>query len=482
MIVMKFGGSSVGTAEAIGQVAGLVESYREEKPVIVVSALQGVTDRLLALADAALARDLDAVEAGLAQLRSRHRETAIGAAGDDALACLARIDALMGELGHALRGIAALGELSPRSLDLVVSFGERLSAPIVAAALSARGIPAEDVDARALIVTDDRFTSAAVRFPETDARVAAALPPMTDAGKVPVVTGFIGATEDGVTTTLGRGGSDYSVAILAGAVGAREIWIWKEVDGVMTADPGTVPDASLLSAISYDEAAEMSYFGAKVLHPKTMIPAVERSIPIRMRNTFRPDAPGTVIGRGTVASPLGVKVVTAIKKLAMVTVEGKGMMGMAGFAAQVLGVAGRRGINVIMFSQSSSEQNICLVTGAKDGHRFKAELERELREELSQRLIDRITVEDGVAAVAVVGEGMKGAPGVAARLFGAVAEANVNILAIAQGSSERNISFVVREADADAAVREVHKAFGLHDLAPKTTAKASKLEARSSQL
>jgi aspartate kinase len=201
-----------------------------------------------------------------------------------------------------------------------------------------------------------------------------------------------------------------------------------------------------------------------------------------MRNTFRPDAPGTVIGRGTVASPLGVKVVTAIKKLAMVTVEGKGMMGMAGFAAQVLGVAGRRGINVIMFSQSSSEQNICLVTGAKDGHRFKAELERELREELSQRLIDRITVEDGVAAVAVVGEGMKGAPGVAARLFGAVAEANVNILAIAQGSSERNISFVVREADADAAVREVHKAFGLHDLAPKTTAKASKLEARSSQL
>lgn len=464
MIVMKFGGSSVGTAAAIGQVAGLVEAHRDKGPVIVVSALQGVTDRLLALADMALAGDLDAVESGLAELRARHRETAIGVAGDDSLACLSRVDALMNEAGHALRGVSALRELSPRSLDLIVSFGERLSAPIVAAALNARGVAAEDVDARKLVVTDDRFTSASVRFPETNAAIASALPPMVAAGTVPVVTGFIGATENGVTTTLGRGGSDYSVAIVAGAVGASEIWIWKEVDGVMTADPGTVPDAALLSAISYDEAAEMSYFGAKVLHPKTMIPAVEKRIPIRMRNTFRPDAPGTVIGKGTVSSPMGVKVVTAIKKLAMVTVEGKGMMGIAGFAAQVLGVAGRHGISVVMFSQSSSEQNICLVTGAKDGHRFKAELERELAEELSQRLVDRITVEDGVAAIAIVGEGMKGAPGVAARLFGAVAEANVNVLAIAQGSSERNVSFIVREADADAVVRGVHKAFALHKM------------------
>lgn len=462
MIVMKFGGSSVGTADAIAQVAGLVGAHRGERPVIVVSALQGVTDRLLALADRALAGDLAAVEAGLAELRVRHRETAIGAAGDDALACLARIDALAHELGHALRGVAALRELSPRSLDLVVSFGERLSAPIVAAALASRGVPAEDVDAREIVVTDDRFTSAAVRFAETDARVAARLRPMVEAGKVPVVTGFIGATEDGLTTTLGRGGSDYSVAIVAGALAAREIWIWKEVDGVMTADPGAVKDAALLAAISYDEAAEMSYFGAKVLHPKTMIPAVENGIPIRVRNTFRPEAPGTVIGRGTVPAPLGVKVVTAIKKLAMVTVEGKGMMGIAGFAAQVLGVAGRHGVNLVMFSQSSSEQNICLVTGAKDGHRFKAELERELAAEISRRLVDRIAVEDGVAAVAVVGEGMRGAPGVAARLFGAVAGTGVNVLAIAQGSSERNVSFVVREDDADAVVRAVHEAFSLH--------------------
>lgn len=464
MIVMKFGGSSVGSAQAMLQVADLVGRYRDARPVLVVSALQGVTDELLALADSALAGDLGAVEDGIAALRVRHREAAIGVAGDDALECLSRVDALVADLGHALRGVACLRELSGRSKDLLVSFGERLSAPIVAAAVAARGIPARDVDARTLIVTDDRFGAASVRFPETDARIAAAVPPLVERGIVPVVTGFIAATAEGATTTLGRGGSDYSVAIVAGAIGAEEIWIWKEVDGVMTADPRAVPEAALLSAISYDEAAEMSYFGAKVLHPKTMIPAVEKRIPVRMRNTFRPDAPGTVIGERSVAAPHGVKVVTAIKKLAMVTVEGKGMMGIAGFAAHVFGVAGRHGINILMFSQSSSEQNICLVSEAADGRRFKAELERELREELSQRLVDRISVEDGVAAVAVVGEGMKGAPGVSGRLFTAVAAAGVNVLAIAQGSSERNVSFIVREADADAVVRAVHRAFALQEM------------------
>ncbi|MEY4744218.1 MAG: hypothetical protein RL272_163 [Candidatus Parcubacteria bacterium] len=464
MIVMKFGGSSVGNAEAMRQVAGLVGRYRDKRPVLVVSALQGVTDALIILADAALAGDLAAVEEGVAGLRARHREAAIGTAGDEALECLARIDALAAELGHALRGVAYLRELSDRSRDLIVSFGERMSAPIVACALAAAGIPARDVDARTLVITDDRFGAASVRFPETNARIAAAIPPLAAAGEVPVVTGFIAATEDGATTTLGRGGSDYSVAIVAGAVGAEEIWIWKEVDGVMTADPRAVPDAALLASISYDEAAEMSYFGAKVLHPKTMIPAVENRIPIRMRNTFRPEAPGTVIGERSAPSPHGVKVVTAIKKLAMVTVEGKGMMGIAGFAAHVFAVAGRHKINIVMFSQSSSEQNICLVCEAGDGRRFKEALELELQEELSQRLVDRIAIEDGVAAVAVVGEGMKGSPGVSARLFTAVAGAGVNVLAIAQGSSERNVSFIVREADADAVVRAVHRAFALHEM------------------
>lgn len=464
MIVMKFGGSSVGNAAAIGQVASIVENARAARPVIVVSALQGITDQLIAMARAAAKGDLEDADRSLVAVGERHRGVVRELLGDGCRACLDVVDGLLAELGAALRGVVSQRELSPRSHDLIVSFGERLSAPIVAAAIAARGLPAETADARTFIVTDDRFTGASVLFDRTDERLRDRLAPVVARGVVPVVTGFIGATEDGETTTLGRGGSDYSVSIVAGGLGAEEIWIWKEVDGVMTADPGVVPDAALLPAISYDEAAEMSYFGAKVLHPKTMIPAVQHGIPIRMRNTFRPEAPGTVIGPSATPSASGVKVVTAIKKLAMVTVEGKGMMGIAGFAGQVFAVAGRLRVNIVMFMQSSSEQCICLLVGAADGPAFKDALERELGEQLRSRTVDRIIVDAGVAAVAVVGEGMRGVPGVAATLFGAVAAHGVNVLAIAQGSSELNISFVVREEDADRAVRAAHRAFGLHAL------------------
>lgn len=463
MIVMKFGGSSVGTGAAIAQVAAIVGSFRRERPVVVVSALQGVTDRLIALARAAQDGQAITMEPELAALRERHAVAVRELLGDSsaAAACLAKIGDLFTELASALRGVASLRELSDRSLDLIVSFGERLSAPIVAAALNGSGIPAEDVDARGLIATDDRFTAAEVDFVRTGELVAAKLRPIAESGRVPVVTGFIGATADGRTTTIGRGGSDYSATILGGALGAREIWIWKEVDGVMTADPGVAPDASLLPQLSYDEAAEMSYFGAKVLHPKAMIPAIAGGIPVRLRNTFRPEAPGTAIGPVAAALVSGPKVVTAIKKLAMVTVGGKGMAGIAGFAAHVFGAAGRLGVNILMFSQSSSEQNICLMIDAKDGPPLEKVLRAELSDAVSAHAVDRIAVESGLAAVAVVGEGMRGTPGVAGRVFSAVADQGINILAIAQGSSELNISFVVRGSEADAAVRAIHGAFGL---------------------
>jgi aspartate kinase len=464
MIVMKFGGSSVGTAEAIAQVAGIVGRCRDVRPVVVVSALQGVTDELLRLAGAARAGRTEEADAGVAAIAARHADVARALLGAAAGPLEERLAALFADLGHAVRGVALLGELSDRSLDLIVSFGERASAPIVAEAVARAGLAASAVDARALIATDDRYGSANVDFEETGRRVAERLAPIVARGDVPVITGFIGAAPDGTTTTLGRGGSDYSVSILAAALGAEEMWIWKEVDGVMTADPGLVPDAALIPEISYDEAAEMSYFGAKVLHPKTMIPAIGGGIPIRMRNTFRPDAPGTVIGPASTASPSGAKVVTAIKRLSMVTIEGKGMTGIAGFAAHVFDAAGRHRINVLMFSQSSSEQCICLVVDAKDARTFAAALERDLRDAVRARSVDRIEVEDGVAAVAVVGEGMKGKPGVAAKLFTAVAGAGANVLAIAQGSSERSISLVVRESEADSVVRAVHAAFMLHEL------------------
>jgi len=461
---MKFGGSSVGTARAMSQVADIVASYVSERPVVVVSALQGVTDALLGLARDASRGDGTNIDAPLSRLVLRHEEVLRSVGDGNQAAVLEATRKSFAELGQALKGVAALGELSDRSLDLIVSFGERLSAPIVAAALRARGIAAESVDARNLIETDDRFTSAEVRFSATEEKSRRVLLPVVERGGVPVVTGFIGATADGRTTTIGRGGSDYTAAILGGVLDAKEIWIWKEVDGVMTADPGAVPEARLVSLVTYDEAAEMSFFGAKVLHPKTMIPAIGKSIPIRLRNTFRPEAPGTLIGRHGPAAGPGVKVITSMKKLAMVTVEGKGMMGMAGFAARVFDTAGRLRTNIVMFTQSSSEQNICLVTDAKDGLAFKRALDEELREEVLSRNVESISVEEGVAAVAVVGEGMKGTPGVAGRTFSAVAGAGVNILAIAQGSSERNISFIVRESDADAAVRAVHAAFALQSV------------------
>ncbi len=462
MIVMKFGGSSVGTADAITQVADIVARYRDVRPVLVVSALRGVTDELLGLAALAAKGDAAGAEAGAASILARH-ESALAAFGEN-VSALDAVRTLAGELASTLRAVAEAGTLDDRASDAVVSFGERMSAPVVTAALVARGIAAVAVDSRGLIETDDRFGAANVDFKRTYGKVRDVLAPLVEKAVVPVVTGFIGATPKGVTTTLGRGGSDYSVAIVAAGLAAKEIWIWKEVDGVMTADPAIIPNAALISDISYDEAAEMSYFGAKVLHPKTMIPAVEAGIPIRMRNTFRPDAPGTAIGSRTSTAPHGVKVVTAAKGLAMVTVEGRGMVGIAGFAAHVFRVAGRERVNIVMFSQSSSEQNICLLVGRDSAAAFAAALDRDLREHLEARLVDRIAVEGRVAAVAIVGEGMRGSPGVAGRLFTAVAAAGVNVLAIAQGSSERNISFVVRESQADAAVRAAHEAFALHAL------------------
>ena len=446
----------MGTADAMSKVANIVARHHHVQPILVVSALQGVTDALLALAEAA--KNGDDVRESLIVLRKKHQEIADVFEENDVC------DGLFTELEKVLAEVAVHKQLSTREQDLIVSFGERLSAPLVAAALRGSGIDAVAVDARTLIVTDDHFTSASVAFDATNEKIIATLAPIIARGVVPVITGFIGATATGDTTTLGRGGSDYSVSIIAAALEAKEIWIWKEVDGIMTADPRVVAEAALLSAISYDEAAEMSYFGAKVLHPKTMIPAVSAGIPIRMRNTFKPDAPGTVIGTRATPSPFGVKVTTAIKKLSMVTVEGKGMIGMAGFAARVLAVAGKLRVNIVMFSQSSSEQNICLVVESAGSRAFTQALEQELSLEVGMQLIDHITEQDDVAAVAIVGEEMRGKIGVAGKLFTAVADAGVNVLAIAQGSSERNISFIVHGADADRVVRAVHAAFRLHEL------------------
>jgi aspartokinase/homoserine dehydrogenase 1 len=296
---------------------------------------------------------------------------------------------------------------------------------------------------------------------ETREAAQARLLPLLAEGVTPVVTGFIAATKDGVTTTLGRGGSDYTAAILGACLDSDEVWLWTDVDGVMTADPRVVPEARTLPEISYSEAAELSYFGAKVIHPKTILPAVERGIPLRIVNTFNPSHPGTLIVAEAKPSELAVKGITSIKDLSLVTVEGRGMLGVPGIAAKVFTAVAQEGISVLMISQSSSEQNICFVIRKEAVECALKALEAAFELELARRNVDRIWAQDEVAIVAVVGAGMKGTPGIAAKVFGALGKHGVNVISIAQGSSEHNISFVVDEGDMENAVRYIHQEFGL---------------------
>jgi aspartate kinase len=278
---------------------------------------------------------------------------------------------------------------------------------------------------------------------------------------VPVVTGFIAGTEDGLTTTLGRSGSDYTGSIVGAALGSEEIWIWTDVDGVMTADPRHVKGAIVLSEISYREAAEMSYFGAKVIHPKTMMPAIDNSIPIRIKNTFNPSHPGTLISRAANSTERVVKNVTSIDHLSLVAIEGNGMVGVPGISARIFSALARMHVNVMMISQASSEHNVCVVIPQKDCRKAVQELRCEFEVEIARKTVDDIKLQDSVAIVAVVGEGMRGVPGIAGKTFSAVAQAGVNIVAIAQGSSELNISLVVSQQDVHKAVQSIHDAFHL---------------------
>ena len=357
-------------------------------------------------------------------------------------------------------GVSLLREMSTRSRDLISSFGERLITPIFAAYLGELGLRAQDVDARQFIITSEESEFMLVDFDETRKRCQK-LVKVAKSGVVPVITGFICSTPEGVTTTLGRGGSDYSASIIGSCIQASEIQIWTDVNGVMTADPRIVPEASVLERVSYKEAAEMSYFGAKVLHPKTIMPAADEKIPIRIKNSFAPDAPGTLI---TAVHLHGVKTVTSITALMMVSVEGRGMIGVPGVAGRVFTTTAQHKISVLMFSQGSSEQHISLVVSRNDGDDTVKALRREFSSEIERRRIDRVLGVSDIAIIALVGEGMKGLPGVAARAFGILGDAGVNILMIAQGSSELNLSFVVKQKDAPRAVQLLHHAFELDAL------------------
>jgi aspartate kinase len=463
MVVVKFGGTSVGAVPQIDQAARIVHSLRESKPLVVVSAMGGVTDALLQAGEAAVTGQTRQRDDKLWEIRSRH-DRAINELFEDRSVVHELQDTqriLWEEIHKIFTGVSLLREMSPRSRDLISSFGERLVVPIFSRHLKSLGLESEPVDAREFIVTSEDSEFVLVDFDETKKRCQK-LSKMARSGVVPVITGFICSTPAGITTTLGRGGSDYSASIIGSCIKADEIQIWTDVNGVMTADPRIVPDARVLDRVSYKEAAEMSYFGAKVLHPQTIMPAVDEDIPIRIKNTFAPEVPGTLISAETPVHQYSVKTVTSITGMTLVSVEGRGMIGVPGVAGRVFTTTARNRISVLMFSQGSSEQHISLVVNKQDGDSTVKALRREFEQEIDRRRIDRITSISDIAIIALVGEGIKGAPGVAARAFGVLGSANVNIMMIAQGSSELNLSIVARQKDALRAVQLIHEAFELN--------------------
>jgi aspartate kinase len=468
MIVMKFGGTSVGGAEPILATARLIARYRDHQPVVVVSAIARVTDLLLATARAARAGQRDEVRANLRRLTEIHHAAIDGAITDPAIRAdvAPRVAELLAQLRRACTGIVLLGELSARSLDAVAAYGERCSALIVAGVLRDQGLPAEAVSATRVVVTDATAGAANPLMAPTRARAEEVLRPLVAAGVVPVVTGFIGATAEGVTTTLGRGGSDYSASIIGSALAADQIWIWTDVTGVMSADPRIVPEARTLPRLSYAEAAEMSYYGAKVIHPRTIVPAVRQRIPIWIKNTFAPEEAGTLIEAGEAASPQVGKAITSIRQTGMITVTGAGLIGGPSILARVFTTVARRNANLFMITQSSSEHNVCFVASDDMTDALVADLEREFASELARQELERVTALREVSVVAVVGAGMRGTPGVAGRVFSALGRHAINVIAIAQGSSELNISFAVSTADEHRAVRVLHDELVLGRAAP----------------
>ena len=459
-LVAKFGGTSVGSPDRVRRVVDLVAARPHGgRTVVVVSAFGGVTDALLGALDAALARagHADAVAA----IRQRH-EAALDALArpDEREAARLQLDARFHELGELLDGVSLLREATPRTRDAVLGMGERLSAPLVAAAFRAAGHDAVALDATDFVRTDDRFGNAAVDFRATRQLASDAVGRLPES-QIAVVTGFIGSTAGGVATTLGRSGSDYTATILAEALGAETCVIWTDVAGVFTADPRLVPEALPLARLSYREAAELAYFGANVLHPRTMLPAERAGIPLLIKSTLDPDLPGTRISSETDALDLRVKGISSVRDVAVLMLEGGGIQSVVGVGARLFGALSTAGVNVQMTSQASSEQSVCFVVDGADAEAGVRALRAEFEREIARGDVRRVYAIPDCAVVSAVGEGMRHQPGLAGRLFATLGRAGVNVLAIAQGAAETNISTVVRGADVQAALRALHEAFPL---------------------
>jgi aspartate kinase len=446
MIVMKFGGTSVESAAAIERVASIVRARGARKPVVVVSAMGKTTNKLLAIANAAIAGARANYIAQIHDLRDFHSREARLVVPLAQRAELDRaLDENFQELTELAKGLAVLGELTPRSIDAISSYGERLSSYIVSLAFAHFGMNSTHVDARRVIITDRRHTQAAPLYAETYKRLATAIPPLMKDGIV-VMGGFIGATEDGVTSTLGRGGSDFTASIVGAGIGAEEIEIWTDVDGMLTADPTILPGGHRVKIISFAEAAELAYFGAKVLHPATVIPAIEKNIPVLILNSRRPEVEGTRIVAEAVSCANAVKSIACKRKITLVNIHSTRMLMAHGFLKRIFDVFERFETPVDMVA--TSEVSVSLTI---DNSQRVALICAELRQ------FSEVSIEEGQAIVCLVGDNIRHTPGVAARVFGAVE--SVNIRMISQGASLLNLSFVVAEADVKRAVAALHREF-----------------------
>ena len=460
---MKFGGTSVGDGPRVRKVVEIIrEAARESELVVVVSAMSGVTNRLIEAAKQAEAGNRGAVEAIFEELRDRHHA---------AVSSLIRSIPMWGRINRELRqifeegerlcqGTIFLRELTPRAHDSIASLGERLSARIVAAALAESGMKSEAVDATELVITDSCHGSADPLADPTRQRCESRLRPLLQQGVVPVVTGFIGATTEGRLTTLGRGGSDYSATILGAALDADEVIIWTDVDGLMTADPRLVPGAATITEISYREAAELAHFGAKVLHPKTLRAVTQCGVPLWIRNTFFPERPGTRVTPDGSPAGAGVKGLTAMSDVALITVGGSGLVGVPDVLGRTFATTASVRASVLLLSQSSSQNDICLVVPSSVAERTIEALRTEFTRDLAHEKGEHIILDKTVAIVTVVGKDMRGSE-IASRVFATLGRENVNLIATAQGSSECNISFIVKQQDVQTALYAMHQEFQL---------------------
>ncbi len=460
MKVLKFGGSSIGDADKIRNVIGIVKSsiQKNKKIVLIFSAFYEVTDNLLKMSQKASEGNL-VYEELFKKLEEKHISIAKELlAVKTQSSILAQLKLYLNELEDVLHGVFLVKEISPRTQDFILSFGERLSTYIISHILIDQNIACEFLDSRSLVKTDESFGTAKVEFNKTYDNIRTYF---NKHKKLQVITGFIGSTDNNETTTLGRGGSDYTASIFAAALNAKEIEIWTDVDGVHTADPRKVKKAFPLKGLSYEEAMELSHFGAKVIHPPTMHPALDKKIPIRIKNTFNRDFKGTVINGHADRNNFQIKAISSIDDISLITIQGGGMVGVTGIAQRIFSALGAKQINIILITQASSEHSLCIAVMPKAAALAKKALQQEFYYEIKEKLIYDPVVETNLSIIAIVGENMRKTPGISGRIFQAMGKNGINIIAIAQGSSELNISAVISGNDETKALNALHDAFFL---------------------